>query len=140
MPEVVSVIEKGVPMRYKLLLLSENPSESDSLRQALQHMKFDVLHMDIREFEKLGVPLCAIIILHIEPLRMEDMLRRLRHRNQSWKLLALLPFYVKGWEIRLVDAGADDMLILPVSQGRLEVTLHNLLKLYVLERAATAYG
>lgn len=122
-------------MVRRLLLISENSRHAETLHQTLSDMEFEVMHVDACDIGKVSIPFCSLAVLNMHTLRLEPVIDTLRKSGCASKLLALVPFHINDWEARLVEAGADDVLSLPVTRTRLEVTLHNLLKLYILERA-----
>jgi DNA-binding response OmpR family regulator len=121
--------------KMRILMLYENRRHAAALERLLAGLHYEVVALRAPDVEKQAVAFCPLAVLEMPLAQMEPMLALLQARRVASKILALLPFEAHGGERRLVDAGADDVLTLPVTAQRLEITLRTMPRLYHLEKA-----
>lgn len=124
-------------MAHRLFLYCEHNRHMQALQPLLQDLNFEVVAAPQAWLENAGsaVPFCPLAVVAAGIHGMEPAIVELRRRKLASKMLAMVPFELQGLEAHLMGIGADDVLLFPVSRARLEITLHNLLRLHFLERA-----
>ncbi len=125
-------------MTERLLLLSDNAVHREALTHLLGGLDYQVLALSPTGIEENTLPRCTLAVLDMPTVKLGPAISVLKVRCPAPKLLVLVPFDVQGVEMRLRHMGADDVLALPVTRPRLEMTLINLHRIYALENGAKA--
>lgn len=121
---------------HKMLLLADHPRHAESLRRIFHALAFEVAGAITHHGS--AAPAYALAVVKMPLLRMGSALIDLKRRSVASKLLALVPLDGESFETRLSMLGADDVLVFPVTRARLELTVQNLMRIYLLERAGNA--
>lgn len=125
-------------MSSPVLVVSEDMHRREALRSALRALGFEVLSKPVSSVKLGDLPPCAVALVEVRCAKSRHLLHTLSTRSKVSKLLALLPFGADVEARELMAEGVDDVLCGPFSSVRLEISLRNLLRLHVLERAGAA--
>lgn len=120
----------------KMLLLADHPRHAESLRRIFHALAFEVASAVTHHGGE--APGYVLAVIKMPMPRMESAIIDLKRRGVASKLLALVPLDGDSFETRLSMLGADDVLVFPVTRARLELTVQNLMRIYMLERAGNA--
>jgi len=118
-----------------VLLLAEREQHLEALARNLHAMPdLRVIALPAWDRRKIAQPGFDLVVACFGCEMAGRCIPELRELQPAAKLLALTPFSGMFSETDLVGLGADDVLRLPVTSGRLAVTIRNLLKTGALER------
>lgn len=123
-------------MNNKLLLVFESTEQCRIIQRALEALDYHVCSIPADELVGIPVSSRPLAVVQTSAERQQEIISRLRQRRMASKILCLVPFVGQGIEMKLISAGADDVLTLPITRSRLEATIHNLMRLHQLEGSA----